>query len=247
MIRKFLKALCLFTFFILSNTFAQYSPHYFLSKIPPPPNSICNANEKEILLWNDKLSFIINEMSTIQEDEKQKKEQAMVACKERMDMFEPANATKIEKLGQEISSTENNIEKILTEIITNYSEENGKIEVKYLTLLDPLFNQKKEAMANQRRTEAIDHKIATLQDARRIEQYEAKKHFLDQYKYQLNELVSLGSKGNNLGDELTGIIYLNYSFKTQYGFWLDLLINYAKELQIIYDHLSTDSNGSFNK
>jgi hypothetical protein len=247
MIRKFLKALCLFTFFILSNTFAQYSPHYFLSKIPPPPNSICNANEKEILLWNDKLSFIINEMSTIQEDEKQKKEQAMAACKERMDMFEPANATKIEKLGQEISSTENNIEKILTEIITNYSEENGKIEVKYLTLLDPLFNQKKEAMANQRRTEAIDHKIATLQDARCIEQYEAKKHFLDQYKYQLNELVSLGSKGNNLDDELTGIIYLNYSFKTQYGFWLDLLINYAKELQIIYDHLSTDSNGSFNK
>lgn len=58
-------------------------------------------------------------------------EQAQANAKPRMDMFEPANAEKIQKLGEEIQAIETKANAITSEIVSSYIEEKGNILIKY--------------------------------------------------------------------------------------------------------------------
>lgn len=54
----------------LNDVSAQKTPQYFLSKIPVLPHNICEANDKTIMLWNDKIIALKNEMLALKVDEK---------------------------------------------------------------------------------------------------------------------------------------------------------------------------------
>ncbi|HNV95973.1 MAG: hypothetical protein KBB61_06855 [Paludibacteraceae bacterium] len=201
------------------NVSAQKTPQYFLSKIPALPRNICEANNKEIMQWNDKIIMLKNEMLSLKADEKQKKEEAEVHAKPRMDMFEPANADKIQKLGEEIQVVETETNAIQTELISPFIENQSNIELKYYGMLDK-FEQR-------------------INKCREISA--ARADYLTNYRNKLDKLIELGIKGNKLSDEMTTMSYAGYAFRTQYGFWLDFILSYVDELSHVYDDVPTSN------
>lgn len=124
-----------------TNASAQQTEQTFLSKIPSLPQNICTANDAIIMKWNDKILALKNEMNVLLGDEKQRKEQAQANAQSRTDMFEPGNAERIQKLGEEIQSVETEINAIFTTIVSSFTEKQSNVELKYSTLFDSLTNK----------------------------------------------------------------------------------------------------------
>jgi len=218
----------------LNDISAQKTPQYFLSKIPVLPRNICEANDKEIMQWNDKILALKNEMIGVEYDEKQQLEQVKANAQPRMDMFAPANAEKIKKLGEEIAIVENKSSAVITEIISFFSEKGGEVEVKYLAIMEPLYQQLKTAQSQRKNTVLIDKKIREAKKGKCKEMSVIRKQYLEMYCERLNELIELGIKGNSLSDEMYRMMYSGFTFRTQYGIWIGFLIGYANELSNVY-------------
>lgn len=198
------------------NVSAQKTSQYFLSKIPIlSQKNICEANDKAIMQWNNKILALKNEMLALQADEKQRKEQAEANAEPRNDMFELANADKIQKLGEEIQAVETKMNTIHTELVSPFIEKQGNIELKYYGALD--------------KTEQRMNRCKEMSAAR--------SDYLMNYRDNLDKLIELGTKGNKLSDEMTRMSYAGYTFRTQYGFWLDSLLGYVDELSHVYDEV----------
>lgn len=229
------------------NVFAQQSVQKLLSQLPPLPDNICNEKEQAIIKWCEKLSAIKDEMETLQNDEKLRLEKAKANAKPRIDMFEQANVEKIQKIGEDVATVEESINVIITEITSFRIKKRGDIEVKYLAIFEPLYMQLKDAQSQSKSTVAIDKKIRDVKFQECKDKYEVQKQYLKYYYQRLNELIQLGLKGNGLSDEMMRTMYVGYTFRTQYGLWLSLLIDYTGELSNIYNDIPVYGSELYNK
>lgn len=229
------------------NTSAQQLAQKYLKQLPVIPESVCETTDDTIIKWSEKLSVLINEMTGLEYGEKQQLEQAKATAQPRMDIFEPVNAEKIQKLGEEMSVIENKANTIITEITFFYSEKGGEVEVKYLAIMEPLYQQLKEAQSQKKNTSLIDKKIREAKKGKCKEMSVVRKQYLEKYHEHLNELIELGIKGNNISDEMYQMMYSGYTFRTQYGFWLSFIIGYANELSNIYSDVPVYGTERNNK
>jgi len=220
---------------LFTSASAQQTTQKFLSKIPALPTNICEANDEVIMKWNDRILALKNEMIELQTNEKNQMEQAQANTQPRMDMFEPANAEKIQKLGEEIQIVETDANAILTEIITPFIEKHSSLELKYSALFEQLEQQKQDAKSQGRNTTIIEKKICDAKKEKCAEMSVLRSDYLTDFKNHLDKLINLGIKGNELSDEMTRMSYSGYTFHTQYGFWLGFLIGYVDELSHFYD------------
>lgn len=196
--------------------FAQQTPQSFLSKFPAlPQQHVCDAKDETIIKWNDKLLALKNEMTALQMNERKLMEQAISDAQPRTDMFEPANVERTQKLGKETEAIENEITTIIEGISTPFIEKKFGIELKYLGLLEQV---------EQRKNRCKEISAARL-------------NYLADYQNKLDRLIELGVAGNKLSDEMIRTAYTGYSFRTQYGLWLEFLIGYANELSYVYDDI----------
>ena len=220
---------------LFTSASAQQTAQKFLSKIPALPTNICEANDEVIMKWNDRILALKNEMIELQTNEKNQMEQAQANTQPRMDMFEPANAEKIQKLGEEIQIVETEANAILTEIVTPFIEKQSSLELKYSGLFEQLEQQKQDAKSQGRNTSIIEKKICDAKKEKCAEMSVLRSDYLTDYKNHLDKLINLGIKGNELSDEMTRMAYTNYTFHTQYGFWLGFLAGYVNELSYFYN------------
>ena len=226
-----------------TNASAQQTEQTFLSKIPSLPQNICTANDAIIMKWNDKILALKNEMNVLLGDEKQRKEQAQANAQSRTDMFEPGNAERIQKLGEEIQSVETEINAIFTTIVSSFTEKQSNVELKYSTLFDQLNQQKRNTKSQGKNAAAIDSKIREAKNKKCAEMSVIRSNYLSEYKKELNKLIELGIKGNELSDKMTNMAYEGYTFHTKYGIWLGVLIGYTDELSHLYDDMPIYETG----
>ena len=237
-----------FVFALISQTApAQQLPQKYLKQLPVIPESVCETTDETIIKWSEKLSVLKNEMTGLEYDEKQQLEQAKTSAQPRMDIFEPANAEKMQELGEEISVIENKANTIISEITSFNIEKGGEVEVKYLAIMEPLYQQLKEAQSQRKNTALIDKKIREAEKEKCKEMFVVRKQYLKKYRERLNELIELGIKGNNISDEMHRMMYSGYTFRTQFGFWLSFIIGYAGELSNIYSVVPVYETERYNK
>lgn len=229
------------------HVFAWQSAKTYLQQLPALPENICEASAEVIMEWNNSLLVLKNEMIELQEKEKEQMELAKANATIRMDMFEPANAEEIQQLGEKISVVENDINKVLTEITSSLIEKGGDVDVKYLAILDPLYQQKKDTHSQGNSTALIDKEIRAAQKNKCMEMSAVRKNYLKNYSKHLEELIELGAKGNQLSDEMLRMMYADYTVRRQYGFWLDILIGYVGELLYVYNDIPVYETEQYNQ
>lgn len=229
------------------HVFAWQSAKTYLQQLPALPENICEASAEVIMEWNNSLLVLKNEMIELQEKEKEQMELAKANATIRMDMFEPANAEEIQQLGEKISVVENDINKVLTEITSSLIEKGGDVDVKYLAILDPLYQQKKDTHSQGNSTALIDKEIRAAQKNKCMEMSAVRKNYLKNYSKHLDELIELGAKGNQLSDEMLRMMYADNTVRRQYGFWLDILIGYVGELLYVYNDIPVYETEQYNQ
>lgn len=229
------------------HVFAWQSAKTYLQQLPALPENICEASAEVIMEWNNSLLVLKNEMIELQEKEKEQMELAKANATIRMDMFEPANAEEIQQLGEKISVVENDINKVLTEITSSLIEKGGDVDVKYLAILDPLYQQKKDTQSQGKSTALIDKEIREAQRNKCMEMSAVRKNYLKNYSERLEGLIELGIKGNQLSDEMLRMMYADYTVRRQYGFWLDILIGYVGELLYVYNDIPVYETEQYNR
>lgn len=229
------------------HVFAWQSAKTYLQQLPALPENICEASAEVIMEWNNSLLVLKNEMIELQEKEKEQMELAKANATIRMDMFEPANAEEIQQLGEKISVVENDINKVLTEITSSLIEKGGDVDVKYLAILDPLYQQKKDTHSQGNSTALIDKEIRAAQKNKCMEMSAVRKNYLKNYSKHLEELIELGAKGNQLSDEMLRMMYADNTVRRQYGFWLDILIGYVGELLYVYNDIPVYETEQYNQ
>lgn len=154
-----------------------------------------------------------NKLAVLQADEKRRKEHVLARAEARTELFEPAQAERIQLLGEEIQTVEAEINSIHTAIISSFVEKQGSIELKYAGVFDK-----------------PEQRLSKCQELSA-----ARAEFLTRYRYQLDRLIALGIKGNRLADEMMSRSYIGYTFRTQYGIWLDEVAGFVSELSHLYD------------
>lgn len=199
--------------FVSSSASAQETPSEMVSRLPSLPQRVCQASETTILQWNDNLLALKNKLAVLQADEKRRKEHVLARAEARTELFEPAQAERIQLLGEEIQTVEAEINSIHTAIISSFVEKQGSIELKYAGVFDK-----------------PEQRLSKCQELSA-----ARAEFLTRYRYQLDRLIALGIKGNRLADEMMSRSYIGYTFRTQYGIWLDEVAGFVSELSHLYD------------
>ena len=222
-------------------TMAQNNtPQSFLNELPPLPDNFCGASDDAILRWNDRILALGNKMKELYFTEKSAQEEFQAAAKPNLAIFEPSNEEMRERLQKILEESEALSEKansLLNELITIYSEKKGEVTNKHSLILDPLRQQKGEAIGQGKNTSVIDKKIYAAEMEECKELAVVHSEFLVNYRSNLDVLVEYGIRANKLQDESNGMIYTSYTFKTKYGFWMGSIMAYADELTHIFDNI----------
>lgn len=221
----------------------QKSMHGYLDRLPNLPEKILGATEQKILLWTDSISKIQKEIEQLEYEEKEQLSICQANAKPNPDLFSEINSRKIQKIQEQIGLIELQTDSILRRNLSFLIEHKGEIELKYLAILEPLYDKKRDIISKNRSSSEIDHQIFEVNKRKCEEQYLVKKEYFKLYRQSLNELNFLGVKANELSDSMSSILYTNYLFKTKYGVWLGFLIGYVNEIAYIYNDLPMlDSN-----
>lgn len=217
---------------------AQESPESFMKQLPPLPENICNESSESMAKWFDRLSALKGRMEDLNLTEKRQREEALAAAQPNLELYEPSNQAaqeRLRKVMDELAAIDLKSGSIIDETVSPFLNDRNTIIDKYHTMLQPLYNERGEAIAGGRNDDPVRAKILRLEQEQCHELALIRGAFLTKYRGILNELVAYGIRADSLVDEVNRMSYKSYTFKIRYGFWLEYIIAYADDLMKIFD------------